>query len=153
LLITQLAHSEKKGTIIRAAMWAIGIGLITLSVAKSPWIAYPVFGLVGMATIAQFNTTNALFQILSPERLRGRVLAMHIWALNGLSPFGVLFFGWLAHSTRGYFRVLNFGFKVPNTGVSLTLQVGGMLMLIGALAATLSRNGLSNLRPAEVGPA
>jgi MFS family permease len=149
LLITHLAHSDKKGTIIRGAMWAIGVGLILLSVTRSPWLAYPVFGLVGMATIAQFNTTNALFQMLSPERLRGRVLAMHIWALNGLSPFGLLFFGWLAHSTRetGYFRILSMGFKVPNTGVSLTLQVGGGIMLLGALAATLARKGLSNLRP------
>ncbi|MEZ0324839.1 MAG: MFS transporter [Fimbriimonas sp.] len=149
LVITQLAHSEKKGTIIRAAMWTIGFGLITLSVARSPWVAYPVFGLVGMSTIAQFNTTNALFQMLSPERLRGRVLAMHIWALNGLSPFGILFFGWLAHTTRetGYFHVLSVDIKVANTGVSLALQVGGAMMLLGALGATLSRNGLSNLRP------
>ncbi len=151
LVITQIAHSEKKGTIIRAAMWLIGLGLITLSFARSPWIAYPVFGLVGMATIAQFNTTNALFQILSPERLRGRVLAMHIWALNGLSPFGILFFGWLANSTRqtGYFNLLSVHLKVPSTGVALTLQVGGVIMLLGALAATFSRKGLSNLRPTQ----
>ena len=151
LAITHLAHSEKKGAIIRIAMWVIGAGLLLLSIGKTPWIAFPVLGAVGMATIAQFNTTNALFQMLSPERLRGRVLAMHIWALNGLSPFGILFFGWLAHTTRETGRLDLLWWHVPlsNTGVMLTLQVGGAVMLLGAIAATLLHKNLADLRPTE----
>jgi MFS family permease len=149
LVITHLAHSEKKGTVIRAAMWIIGLGLLALSFGRTPWVAFPVLGFVGMATIAQFNTTNALFQMLSPERLRGRVLAMHIWALNGLSPFGVLFFGWLAHTTRETGRLPLFGhsYALSTTGVALSLQVGGAIMLLGALVATVGRGTLSDLRP------
>jgi MFS family permease len=150
LMITQIAHSERKGRIITGAMWAIGLSLILLATSKSNWVSFGALAILGMSTIAQFNTTNALFQILSPERLRGRVLAMHIWALNGLAPFGLLFFGWLAHSSRetGRFHILNLTLKLETTGVALTLQVAGCLMLVGAIAASFARKGLSNLRPA-----
>lgn len=149
VLVTSLADSQRKGTIIRAAMWTLAIGLPILSFVHSPYIVFPLLTLMGMAGVAQFNTTNALFQLLAPERLRGRVLAMHIWALNGLSPFGILFFGWLASSTRED-QQIHLGAWALNThigGVPLALQFGGAVMLAGAIGATLSRQGLSNLRP------
>jgi MFS family permease len=152
LLVTQLADSQRKGLIIRFAMWALAIGLPLLSIVQVPWMALPILALLGMATIAQFNTTNALFQLLSPERLRGRVLAMHIWALNGLSPFGVLAFGALANATR-HDRRLGIGAMSVTThvgGVPLSLQVAGACMFVGAIAATLAGEGLRNLTPESV---
>jgi len=149
LIVTALADSPRKGSIIRAAMWTLAIGLPILSVSSSPYIVFPVLAILGMAGIAQFNTTNALFQLMSPERLRGRVLAMHIWALNGLAPFGVLAFGYLANATRSdqAFHLGRWQIETHIGGVPLSLQVGGAVMLVGALAATFSRQGLSNLRP------
>lgn len=149
ILVTSLADSPRKGTIIRAAMWTLAIGLPVLSLVHSPYIVFPLLALLGMAGVAQFNTTNALFQLLAPERLRGRVLAMHIWALNGLSPFGILFFGWLANATREdhMFHVGPWAVNTHVGGVPLALQFGGCVMLLGAIGATLSRRGLSNLRP------
>jgi hypothetical protein len=70
-----------------------------------------------MCAIMQFNSTNALFQMIAPDRLRGRVIAMHIWALSGLGPFGTLFFGWLA----------------SRTSLPLVLHIGGVLVLAFAI--------------------
>jgi MFS family permease len=149
LLVTQLASSDRKAAIIRTSMWMIGTGLIILSMTRTPWIVYPVLACVGAGTVAQFNTTNALFQLLSPDRLRGRVLAMHVWALNGLSPFGVLFFGWLANTSRVFreVRIGGWSFELPIIGVQLVMVLGGTSVLCGAIAALLSKQGLSNLRP------
>lgn len=148
LIVTALSDSSRKGTIIRAAMWTLAIGLPILSVIRTPWAAYPVLALLGAAGVAQFNTTNALFQTLSPDRLRGRVLAMHVWALNGLAPFGVLFFGWLAKTTRTRTDLVlsETHLALPSNGVVLSLQVAGFFVLIGAIAASLTRRGLSNLQ-------
>jgi MFS family permease len=142
LLITQLSDSPHKGRIIQGSMLAIGIGLMLLSVVHVPMVAYVLLAIVGGSTIMQFNTTNALFQTLAPERLRGRVLSMHIWALNGFSPFGVLFFGWLASTTR-----TNLTAPIPylSTGMSLALQVGSLTMLLGTAWSFWHQRTLANL--------
>lgn len=147
LLITSVADSDRKALIIRGSMLMLGVALPLLSLASSPFFAYPLLAIAGGAIIMQFNTTNTLFQMLSPERLRGRVLAMHIWAVNGISPFGVLALGWLAEYSRTH-PVASLGrwdFHFPDTGVSLVLRLSGAVMLAGGLAACMMRRGLSDL--------
>ena len=102
LVVTQLAHSRRKGWLIRASIGMIAVGLLGLAFTRQAWIAYPLFAMAGAGGIMQLNTTNALFQTLAPERLHGRVLAMHVWTLNGLSPFGVLMLGNIARATKGH---------------------------------------------------
>ncbi|RYG35845.1 MFS transporter, partial [bacterium] len=145
VFITALSDSPHKGRIVRGAMLAIGLGLLLLSTLHSPWVAYPTLAIIGGATIMQFNTTNALFQLLSPEHLRGRVLSMHIWALNGLSPFGILALGTLAGASRGW---TGSGPK----GVALSMVVGGALMLIGTFYGWTQRRFLHDLAAHEPMP-
>lgn len=152
LLVAALSDSPKKGNIIRVSMAIIGAGLIALSVVHVQWLAFGILTLVGMAVIMQLNTSNSLFQLLSPERLRGRVISMHVWALNGLSPFGILFFGWLARAYRGpqTVNLASLAFPLPTSGVALAMQIGGSVVLLGALAAVLSRQGLAHLEPIPI---
>lgn len=98
VLVITLSDKPIKPLLVRCAVTSLGLSLTLMSFARSPWVAFPLFGLAGMSAMIQFNTTNTLFQLLSPEHLRGRVLAMHVWALAGFSPLGVLFFGWLARN-------------------------------------------------------
>lgn len=139
LIVTQLAHSRKKGWLIRGAIAMIAVGLLGLSLTKSVYLALPFLALAGAGGIMQLNTTNALFQTLAPERLHGRVLAMHIWALNGLSPFGVLMLGTIARATKGHAGVPLGG------GVPFAFGLGGALMGIVLLVTLFLKAGLSNL--------
>ncbi len=152
LIITSMSDSDRKALIVRGSMLALGVSLPLLSFSQSPWMAYPLLAIAGGAIIMQLNTTNTLFQILAPERLRGRVLAMHIWAVNGISPFGVLLFGWLAKQSRinPDVRIGPWLVHFPDTGVSLVLKICGGVMLLGGIAACFTRRGLSDLhsRPA-----
>lgn len=91
-----VADKPWKARLAGIAMAVLGTGLGLLAWTTSIWVAAPLLAVIGAATIMQFNTTNTLFQLLSPPQLRGRVLSMHIWALSGLAPIGALFFGWLA---------------------------------------------------------
>ncbi|RYG23342.1 MFS transporter [bacterium] len=139
LVVTQLANSRHKGRIIRVAMAMIAVGLLGLSVTRSPWLAYPLLAMAGAGGIVQLNTTNALFQTLAPERLHGRVLAMHIWALNGLSPFGVLMFGNIARATKGRLDLPVVG------GVPFAFALGGTLMAVVLFISFFTRKGLRSL--------
>lgn len=147
LLVTQYAEAHHKAGIIRCAMWTIGLGLLILSFARQGIFVYLTLILMGAASVAQLNTTNALFQLMSPERLRGRVIAMHIWAINGLSPFGVILFGWVAAQTRINHHVMfaSTRYTLPTYGVSLSMELGGLCVILGALAASLSKDGLCGL--------
>jgi MFS family permease len=95
-LIVSISHRPWKPLIIRLSMTIFAVAMLLMAVVHVPWIAFVLFGIMGACTIIQFNTTNTLFQLISPPMLRGRVLSMHMWAVMGVSPFGTLFFGWFA---------------------------------------------------------
>lgn len=128
LMVFQSAKPNK-ARIVQGSMTLMGIGVSMLAFSTSSWTAFPILVLTGASAIMQFNTTNTLFQLLSPDRLRGRVLAMHIWALAGMSPFGILFFGWLA----------------SQTSLQVSLHAGGALLLLGAGWGWLNRRSLEGV--------
>ncbi len=118
--------------------------------APTSLAAYGVFVMTGMAAILQLNNTNTLFQTLAPSNLRGRVLAMHIWALAGISPIGDLAFGALAAATKeGSLTLGSTSFSLHRGGVPFCLEIGGACMLLGAAVAWLTRKGLAGLESYE----
>ena len=116
-MVSYLAKFPLKGKLVRVCMLVMGTFLILLSFTRNPYVAYAIFPVLGLCSIAQFNTTNTLFQILSPDALRGRVLSMHIWAISGLSPFANLMFGWMAKHLSVSFAYLVGGMIVLSTGL------------------------------------
>ncbi len=132
LTLLFLADKPVKALLVKVSMTMMGLALVTLSFIREPWIAFFLMALAGMSGVVQFNTTNTLFQLLSPPNLRGRVLSMHIWALSGLAPFGILFFGWFARQV-----------SIPSA-----ILLGGSIVLAGALLGWLHR---SRLTETEVG--
>lgn len=125
-LVSLAAVSQRpiKPFIARTSMIVVAVGLGLLSITRSPWLAFPVLGAIGFGTIVQFNTTNTLFQLMSPPHLRGRVLSMHMWALAGLAPVGILVFGLIAE----------------HVSLPIALASGSALAAIGSLWAIVHRH-------------
>ncbi len=153
-------------------MTIVGVGLVLLSYARSGGWAYPLLMAMGFGTVSQFNTTNALCQLLSPDEFRGRVLSIHIWALSGLGPIGLLLFGWIARwippslpetlapvalaaqAVPGVpdFGLLGPGLLVSDTGLPLALRWGGLIVVLGAIWAWADRKGFQGLDGPTEGP-
>jgi MFS family permease len=127
--VSILSPKPYKSHIIGTAMFVIGIALVIMANTTVTWISMFAFGLAGASAVAQFNTTNALFQTIAPERLRGRVLAMHVWALSGLGPLSLPLFGNLAQ----------------HWGIRETLNLGAACVLIAAVIAFLLRGNLAGV--------
>lgn len=127
-LITLLFLADRpwKARIARYAMASMGICLLVLATVRVPWVAFVVLAIAGASGVMQFNTTNTLFQTLSPDRLRGRVISMHVWALSGLGPITLPLFGYSA-------RML---------GIPQTLAIGGSITMAGAGLAWVHRGRL-----------
>lgn len=130
LLGVRLADSPRRTALLRWAMTGTGVGLLVLSTVTNPAIAFPLFAILGFAVVTQFNTTNTMFQVLAPEALRGRVIAMHIWALSGLGAIGNLAMGWVAQQTS----------------VQSAVVISGAFVLLGAGIAWTKKQAFSDLR-------
>lgn len=116
VLVSASANYPIKTRIAKSCITVIGLATLVLATATTRWVAYPALTVIGAAAIGQFNITNTLFQLLSPDRLRGRVIAMHFWALSGVGPFGILASGYLARTF----------------GIPVALRIGGTCVLVGA---------------------
>lgn len=123
VFVANVSDLAVRAALPRVSMAVFGVGLLGLGFASSPWIAFPLLSIIGMSAVAQFNSTNTLFQLLSPDRLRGRVIAMHFWALSGLNPIGAVLFGWIAKTVS----------------ISFALQSGAVCVLVCALWAWTQR--------------
>jgi len=132
-ILMHFADRPYRSFLIRAAMTTLAVALTALGFVRNEWEAYPLFIVLGMCAITQFNLTNTLFQTLAPPRLRGRVLAMHIWALNGLGPLGALAFGYIAQ----------------RSGLPFAIKLGGAIVFVAALWAWVSGGSLQGVDSEE----
>lgn len=102
VFVSTVAQKPYKIAIVRGTMIVMGLTLAMLGFVKSTVLAFCLFPVLGFCSIAHFNVMNTLFQTLAPDRLRGRVVSMHVWAVGGLAPFASLGAGWIGkHYTVG----------------------------------------------------
>jgi len=126
---------------------ALAGALATASVGRASWVALLVgtggFGaaqallaplqsvagcsilllLVGACFTLWTSNANSLVQLEAPDRLRGRVLALYLFAFNGAVPLGGLLTGWLCEVG----------------GTQLALLVGGVASVAMTLVALARR--------------
>ena len=79
--------------------------------------------MVGVSNILMGNVANALVQTMSPDALRGRVMAVFMLAFFGFVPLGALLAG--ATATM--------------IGVPLTVGISALGLLVCAVAIALKR--------------
>jgi len=102
---------------IGTACGAFGVSLALFAMSQNAWVAVAMLVPAGAASMVQFTATNALIQSLTPDALRGRVMAILVMVLMGFVPVGALIAGALATP---------FGPRVP-------LVAGGLVCTLGAI--------------------
>jgi MFS family permease len=106
--------------------------LILLAPAKTvPFAGAVLFG-AGVCFTLWVSNTSAILQLRAPDRLRGRVMSLFMFAFAGLAPIGGLFAGWL----------MDIG------GTPLALSLGGVLSLAVIAYAWTRHYPVRGLRPA-----
>jgi MFS family permease len=70
-------------------------GMFGLSLVHSLWPALILIAFMGWGSVTQLATMNTLLQLQIPNKLRGRVFSVYLWALNGVAPIGSLLIGWM----------------------------------------------------------
>jgi MFS family permease len=127
--------SRKRATFRSFALGTIGFSVLLLALAPVTDARLAGILLVGIgASFTLFVANgNALVQLAAPDHLRGRVVALFLFAFVGLAPFGSLLSGVL----------------VEIGGTELAFGISGSVGLVAVACAVVGRRAA--LRPLERG--
>ena len=104
------------GRWVAIACAGFGFSLALFSFSRSFWLSAGLLVPVGFCMMLQMSSSNTLLQTMSPDYLRGRVMALYTMMFMGMAPFGALFGGTLAE----------------HFGAPLTVAAGAMASMVGA---------------------
>ena len=95
----------------------LGTGLITFAFSRTMPLSLFFMFLTGFGMISMMASGNTVLQTIVEDDKRGRVMSFYTVAMMGMTPFGSLLFGFIA----------------GHAGASITLIIGGVSCIIGAL--------------------
>jgi MFS family permease len=89
--------------------------LLIFSTTHSAWGSYLLVACLGMSFMYVYNTANTLVQMMVPDHLRGRVMAVYAFTFFGVTPLGSYWVGEMAERTSIHFvfclsAILTFSF-------------------------------------------
>src|SRR5580700_1667589 len=93
-----------------------GASLIVFSLSHKFWLSVILLLPVGYTVMLQMACSNTLIQVMVPDALRGRVMAVYSMMFMGMAPIGALFGGALAE----------------RLGAPRTVAIGGLASVLGA---------------------
>jgi MFS family permease len=91
------------------------VSLVLFSLSRSFWLSLILLLPVGYFIMLQMACSNTLIQVMVPDALRGRVMAVYSMMFMGMAPIGALLAGALS----------------DRLGAPLTVAIGG-IAAIGA---------------------
>ncbi len=118
-----------KHHLIPLAILGEGLSILVFSAAQSIWAAGLLIALSGFFWLWTFNSSMAAMQLLVPDAMRGRVLAVCNTAVFGAMPLGSLLAAAIGTAAGGL--------DPDGTQTALAVQIG-----VGTPAAVLALAGL-----------
>ena len=116
--LTLAARSGVKGLSrwVATCCAGFGVSLMLFSFSKSFWLSVILLLPVGYFVMLQMASSNTLIQVMVPDALRGRTMALYSMMFMGMGPIGALLGGALS----------------DRLGAPLTVAIGGFASVIGA---------------------
>ena len=93
-----------------------GVSLMLFSFSRSFWLSVLLLLPVGYFIMLQMASSNTLIQVMVPDALRGRTMAVYSMMFMGMAPIGALLGGALS----------------DRLGAPLTVAIGGLASVMGA---------------------
>jgi MFS family permease len=93
-----------------------GVSLILFALSRSFWLSVILLLPVGYFIMLQMASSNTLIQVMVPDALRGRAMAVYSMMFMGMAPLGALLGGALS----------------DRLGAPATVAMGGLASVLGA---------------------
>jgi MFS family permease len=110
------SNTRGLGRLIAYTSAGFGTSLILFSFSHWFWVSALMLLPAGFCFMVQMAASNTLIQTTVPDRLRGRVMAVHVMTFMGMAPFGSIIAGSVAEKL----------------GAPHTLALGGLACVAGA---------------------
>jgi MFS family permease len=117
LLLASRKRLAGLGTWVVVAAGVFGASLIAFSLSRSFVLSVVLLVPVGGAMMLQLSASNTLIQAMTPDAMRGRVMALYTMMFMGTAPLGALLAGALAN----------------RIGAPLTVAGGGACCVVAAI--------------------
>jgi MFS family permease len=104
------------GTWVTVCCAGFGVSLMLFAFSKSFWVSVLLLLPVGYFIMLQMASSNTLIQVMVPDELRGRVMAVYSMMFMGMAPLGALMGGALS----------------DRLGAPITVAIGGLASVAGA---------------------
>ena len=104
------------GTWVSVCCAGFGVSLMLFAFSKSFWLSVLLLLPVGYFIMLQMASSNTLIQVMVPDALRGRTMAVYSMMFMGMAPIGALLGGALS----------------DRLGAPLTVAIGGLAAVAGA---------------------
>jgi MFS family permease len=147
LLIASLGRFQFKGRLLTVGTFAFPLLLILMTFTNRLWLTLAILVASGLAVILIMNLANALVQTLTPDALRGRVMAVYSMVFFGMMPVGALWVGVVAERVgrsggsdqwgagSAGCRRSDFCRRAANSGVAVMLNVRRSTFVICAFVS------------------
>ncbi len=122
LVIASLGNITYRGKLLSYGAFVSAILLVMFGYLQWMTASMLLLAGIGIGTIFVMNLANATVQMMTPERLRGRVMGAYTWIFFGFMPLGALWMGGMADVV----------------GLSNTTVLNGVLALIFSAAVWFS---------------
>ena len=132
--LIQAARSRASWIGLLLGATGFSAGLLALAPVKTVAPACAILFFVGICFTLWVSNTSAILQLRAPDRLRGRVMSLFMFAFAGLAPIGGLFAGWL----------------MEVGGTQLALSLGGSMSLVVIGYAWIKHTGVDLRRRPSV---
>lgn len=96
LATAYFAQRERRARLWLQAGLLMSCGIVALAFVPSLAVSLPVLFVIGIGTMTLLGATNTLIQMLSPDEVRGRALAVYTMIAIGFVPAGSLVDGAIA---------------------------------------------------------
>ena len=104
------------GRVIAVSAAVFGLGLIGFGLSQVFWLSMVMMLVAGFGMMQGMAASNTIIQTIVSEDMRGRVMSYYTIAFVGMSPFGSLLAGAMAHAA----------------GAPRTVILNGAVVLLGA---------------------
>ncbi len=116
LTLAMRSGTKGLGRWVAVCCAGFGVSLILFSLSKWFWVSVLLLLPVGYFIMLQMASSNTLIQVMVPDALRGRVMAVYSMMFMGMAPLGALLGGALS----------------DRLGAPLTVAIGGLASVLGA---------------------
>jgi predicted MFS family arabinose efflux permease len=126
LLLAMRGSPRGLGRWVAIAASGFGAALVLFSVSRRLWVSAGILVVAGFFMMVQMAASNTLLQLLTPDHLRGRVMAAYSMMFMGMAPFGAL----------------GAGVAADRLGAPLAVAIGGAVARVGGLTFASRLSGL-----------